>query len=408
MQMKKIASIVLISGFICLTFATHSRVITMGRSDNFFMDDISIFRNPANISVYPNMLMGDLGTYRQDTDLDSTGQYAGLAKYNRDPQRPFFGGILSYSLNQSTDAGEQYPMLSIGAVFNRHDDIIDYMSPSSNCFKGGPNGYFADPLGKIDVLVGAALKGGGMIGVGGYFAFQEMDTTLSNARQYTLESKVIKGNVGINWPVTKTMDLEVSVNTAYLTGKGVDTATLDVDTIALGDVSVGGDIRLFSALTSLNGDFVPHFGLDVYRFKEGDEQLIKGELGVGMNLNIDRGFFWMGVEALMSDMDTVQEFGGRVSFGIERNIVWDWLVWRIGGTKTLVYQTIGENSGKWRQNSEADATDDDLIGFGMGVNIENRFKVDAVMAEDLFYTFTNLFSGNHHHLFTRFSATYSF
>lgn len=420
MQVKKVASVILVSGCICMTMATFSRVITMGRMDNFFMDDISIFYNPSNISVYPNMLIGDLGIYKFDRSLDVLSSYTTTQgdtlwsepRYNRDPIRPFFGGILSYSLNQSTEAGDQYPVLSVGAVMNRYDRALDFINPTSKYFKGRPGSVMADPVGKMDILLGAALKGGGMVGAGGYFAFQKMDTTTSMGQTMTMESKVLKGNIGMNWPITKTMDLEFSLGTTYLTGKGLyqidDTTDAEEEIVADGDVSVGGDIRLFSALTTLNGDFVPHLGLEVINLKEGQEQIINGELGVGLNLNIDRGLFWMGIEAIMSDMDSVQEFGGRVSFGLERNIIWDWLVWRIGGTKTLVYQSKGEGEGKWRQNDEANASDEDVIGFGMGINIENRLKVDAVMAEDLFYTFTNLFSGNHHHIFTRFSATYSF
>jgi hypothetical protein len=406
MHIKKGAFIVMAAGWISAALALDARVITMGRHDNFFMDEVSIFKNPANINIYPNMLMGDLGVYKQDPRLDSTGMYAGLAQYNRDPVRPFFGGILSYSLNQSTESGDQFPMLSIGAVFNRYDEMLDYIDPYAKMYRGG-NAVMADPVGKVDVIMGCALKGGAMIGVGGYFAVQDKEDVYNNK----YESKLVRGNVGVNLPITKTMDLEASVGAAYMTGIGAwytPDSVFARDTIANGDVSVRGDVRLFSALTSLNGDFVPHFGLEVLNFKGGNVQNVNMELGVGININIDRGFFWMGVEGLFNDKDTVQQGGGRVSFGIERNIIWDWLVWRIGGSKTLMKQTGTSSNTMMIENPESDASDEDMIGFGMGVNIENRLKVDAVMSENLFYTFTNLFSGNSHHLFTRFSATYSF
>jgi hypothetical protein len=146
-----------------------------------------------------------------------------------------------------------------------------------------------------------------------------------------------------------------------------------------------------------------------------DMQILDINGGLGLNLNIDRGFFWAGLEGLYEsesnteDSKTLKErFGGRISFGIERNVVWDWLVWRTGGMKTIMYERTGEQSGKWIQNPESDASDEDVLGFGVALNIENRLKVDGVIAEDIFYTFTNLFSGNHHHLMTRISVTYSF
>jgi hypothetical protein len=418
MNLRISAVLVLALGYTYTSVALDARVIAMGRHDNFFMDEISIFRNPANISKYPNMIMGDLGIYKQDSTLDPVDQFNGLKKYNRDPIRPFFGGTLSYSLDQSTENGDQYPMLSMSAVINRYDKMLNYIDPKSKDFKGG-NAEFKEPVGKIDVILGCALKGGGMIGAGIYFAVQKMEDAVNIHRSQfeEFESKLVKGNIGINWPVTKTMDLEASVATSFMSGIGwiKDTAKnyssvkpAKKVVVADGDLSVRGDIRLFSALTTLNGDFVPHLGLEVLRFNGGTEQDVNMELGVGININIDRGFFWMGLEGLFNDSDSLQQGGGRISFGIERNVIWDWLVWRTGGTKTFLKQTGYDENTRMVENPEADASDDDLLAFGVGLNIENRLKVDGVVAEDIFYTFSNLFTGSHHHLMTRISVSYSF
>jgi hypothetical protein len=48
------------------------------------------------------------------------------------------------------------------------------------------------------------------------------------------------------------------------------------------------------------------------------------------------------------------------------------------------------------------------VGFGIGINVEEKLKVDATLAEDILYTFGNLFSGPTHHVISRISATYSF
>ncbi len=433
--MRKVLIALLIAGcYFCLS-ASDSRVLTMGRSDAFFMDDISIFRNPANLSIYPNMLMGSYGIYVQDKTLDSTGPFAGLARYNRDPQKPFFGGILSYSLNQSADAGDQYPMLSLGLVFNRYDEMLDYINPNSKKFFGldtDAGNYasavsYIDPVGKIDAIFGLALKNGVMIGGGAYFAFQKENVDEETKR----EAKLIKGNVGVNAPIGKTMDFELSVNGGVLSKAGevktVDTMTNDTSltsvSIADNDVFVSSDIRLFSALSALNGDFVPHLGFDYMQFNStNDERLISFNAGFAVNINIDRGFFWAGLEGFYEDNSSVRvnsaykavdKIGGRVSFGIERNIIWDWFVWRVGGTKMLALQKIAGSKGtqdatQWIENPEADGSDEDHVSFGLGLNIENRLKVDVVMAEDILYTFTNLISGNHHHIATRINATYSF
>jgi len=430
MLSKKIVITLLSCSMISGLWATQSRVITMGRSDAFFMDDISIFRNPANIGIYPNMLIGDLGTYRFDERLDDYGELKTTEddnnkiysepRRNRDPQRPFFGGLLSYSLNQSAEVGDQYPMISVGMVINRYDDLLKYVNPNDpenfvlkdktvDSTIRSQNIFIAAPRGKVDLMMSYALENGAMLGIGAYFARQD---SVGNGGNDTSRTELYKGNIGVNWPIGKTMDLEASVGLAYLRAltsfKDEFYSTQFQDVAADGDFSFMLDFRLFSALTMLNGDFVPHLGIDVLNFQGGEDQRFGLEAGVGINLNIDRGFFWSGVEGIYRTDDAANEIGGRIRFGIERNFLFDWLVWRIGGTKEYTYRAENANEGYWSENNEADGSDNDLIGFGFGVNMENRFKVDAVFAEDVFYTWTNLFSGNHHHLFTRFTATYNF
>ena len=133
--MRRIACAVLLAGCFFSSYATDARVLTMGGNDNFFMDDISIFRNPANINYYPNMLMGSLGIYMPGKN--DTSNSSALARTNTIPQRPFGGTILSYSLNQSSESGNQYPLLSIGLVLNRWDPYLDYLDPTSRCFFRG-------------------------------------------------------------------------------------------------------------------------------------------------------------------------------------------------------------------------------------------------------------------------------
>ncbi len=414
MKLRRVAAVLFMGGIITAGYATYSRVISMGNNPGFFMDDISVFRNPANVNVYPNMLMGDLGVYQEVRELDypdTDPQYEALTRNNRDPVRPFFGAILSYSLNQSTDAGSQYPLFSIGAAFNRYDPLLDYLDPATDAFaavKDTTYSYnFAPPVGKVDLMSGFAFPNGGMVGFGTYLAFQKMrDDTIDNIDK---ETRLYKGTVGVNWPIAKVIDLEVSSSVSYLSGIGtVDTGNGELmkSTVADGDISFDVDARLFSALSNLNGDFVPRIG---FSFLNLDGFQVKsGSAGLGLNLNIDRGFFWAGAEGLFSNRtDDLTSVGGRVSFGIERNVVWDWLVARTGGRKTILYTSDGKNS-YYEENPEATGMPGDLLSVGWGVNIENRLRFDFVMAEDIAYTFTNLVSGNHHHLWTRISVTYSF
>jgi hypothetical protein len=423
--MKKISCWIILAGWFVGSYATDARVFTMGGHDDFFMDDYSIFRNPANINYYPNMLLGSPGVLLQNSD---TGAYAALQRKNTDPQRPYFGPILSYSLNQSSESGTQYPLLSASVILNRYDDMLDYLNPYSKTFTDAFPSLtipandsrhslaVLTPIGKIDFMLGYALQNGVMIGASGYFAFQKEDTL-----GQLLESSLYRGNIGVNWPIAKSMNLEVSVGITSITGLCgmVDTFISktnaeSVDTIANNDISVRGDIRLFSALTSLNGDFVPHFGINYVSLHDYSD--LNVAFGLGVNVNIDKGFFWAALEGLyeakdysMGNADSLPTgVGGRISAGLERNVLFDWWVWRIGVNKQLMYVSNGSSNGHWEQNPEADGSNHDSFALGWGLNIENRLKVDVVLAEDMFYTWTNLISGSAAHLTNRITATYSF
>jgi len=408
-SMIKKALIWMLAAGCCIgSYATDARVISMGKHDAFFMDEVSIFRNPANINLYSNMVYGSYGVYKPDPELDYNGtgnQLGSLARTNRDPSDPFFGAIISYSMNQNTDDGNRFPMLSVGAVFNRKDRMLDYVTKGTDKYLGKKNDEFLEPLGKVDLLMGYTFKNGGMIGGGVYAALQKHDS------YRRLETTLYKGQIGMNWPIAKTMDMDISL------GGGMLTAIADsagyTKSRANRDLFGTVEGRLFSKMAGLNGDFVPHARLDVMSFEKDNIYQMDVAAGIGLNLRIDKGFFWSGVEFLYGQKDSSnstarESVGGRVSFGIERSIWWDWFVIRVGGKKDLVYVTEGVDVGFLKENNPSDGSEDDLVGLGFGINIENRLRIDVVAAEDIVYTFTNLFSGPQHHLFNRVSATYSF
>ena len=105
--------------------------------------------------------------------------------------------------------------------------------------------------------------------------------------------------------------------------------------------------------------------------------------------------------------------GVTIGFGIERNVWWDWMVLRVGGQKVMGYlEEDGPAANDKRSyiytNPTGNMSSNDQIGFGIGLNVEEKLKVDATLAEDVLYTFGNLFSSPQHHIISRISATYSF
>lgn len=419
--MRKLLMFILATGCFVSSLATDARVVSMGRHDAFFMDEVSIFKNPANINIYPNMVYGSYGVYRQEDDPKvSNSEFNAMTATNRDPVDPFFGGIISYSLNQGNDNGSQYPMLSIGAMFNRRDEILDYVTKGTKNYLGEGTEVLPAPVGKVDFLLGYVMNGGAMIGAGAYVAIQKQKESGNET-----DATVIKGNLGLNWPVAKSIDLEASIGGGTITAIA-DSLSLDKDgnvigsknvTLASEDYFLRVESRLFTALAVLNGDFVPHVRVDVVSLDHKDIFKVDLAAGLGLNVNIDKGFFWLGLEFLYGQNDsagsttsssTKEHVGGRISFGIERNILTDWFVIRVGGQKEISYLTDGPDKGKYVENDASDASDQDLVGLGFGINIDNRLKIDFVAAEDIAYTFTNLISKPQHHLFNRVSATYSF
>ena len=204
------------------------------------------------------------------------------------------------------------------------------------------------------------------------------------------------------------MDLELSI------GGGSITAISSNAIIAQQDYFGRVEARLFSALAGINGSFVPRARVDILRLENQKIMLVDIAAGLGVNVNIDKGFFWAGGEFLYgqeddNDDEAEQNVGGRISFGIERNILWDWFVIRVGGQKSLLIKTMGTNNRELVENIPYDESKNDLVGLGFGINVENRLRIDFVASEIFPFTFSNLISSSEQkYLFNRVSATYSF
>jgi hypothetical protein len=411
----------LVFGTVQTTWATYSRVESMGKRADFFMDDISIFDNPANMNIFPNFLIGELGVYRQGPGDTSAG-----IRRNIDPSNSWFGGIFSYSLSKNKESGNLYPQISLGGAFNRNDEELFMLLPDS--VEGS---VVPEPATNFDGFLGMTLSNGGMLGSHVYVAMQEganvkNGTVVPGSQDPNVNLYVLRGDVGLNWPIARNVDGELSFGMATIS-YGPQTIDPEVSFFVKG--------RAFSTLEIINGELVPIFNYSV--LKAPGREYTKLHFGLGVNVSLDRGFFWLGAQGLFDEdnkMDTRTSAttglvsynpattnsntseairGGLVSFGIERNVWWDWLVLRVGGQKEITYrdQTSTESGNSFNfmyTNPTNDGSINDAVGFGIGINIEEKLKVDATLAEDLPYTFGNLFSGPIHHLVSRISATYSF
>jgi hypothetical protein len=191
--------------------------------------------------------------------------------------------------------------------------------------------------------------------------------------------------------------------------------------------SFGGDARLFIDARPIPIVFVPAAS---FRYVNAPEQTITNfRVGSGANVSLDRGFFWLGVDYFYNSNEvfasnssyttvsdsfsstTLSDNGIRVSFGIERNIWTDWFVVRVGGQKVINFHKVNgpfDNYSAMSTNPDINADNNDLVNCGFGLNIEDKLKVDVVVAKDILFTGGALLGGPVDHVLSRISASYSF
>jgi len=402
-------------------FATNARVESMGKNATYFMDDVSVWSNPANANLYPNYLLGELGQMR---DSGSTGNLNGLSRFNRDPAKPWFGAIFAKSFSPDAAAGNRYPQVVIGGALNREDEWLQYFPKTiavgtSTSNKTYSVGSF--PV-KFDGILGAATNSGVLLGLKTYLAYASTDSSSKNVTQ---SSVVSVNTLGANIPLGQGVDLEATGTVAFLDANIKDGSTSYGGSA---DPSFGASVRSFISAPQIFGVIVP-----AASFRSVSAPWLSRtefRIGSGANVSLDRGFFWLGVDyfnatteknltAVNSDtavssfdkITSTTDNGVRVSFGIERNIWTDWFVIRVGGQKIIANREYTKESNSYDMIiSNPDRGDDqnDLVSFGFGLNIEDKLKVDAVVAKDILFNGGALFGGPVDHVLSRISASYSF
>ena len=414
-------------------FATFARVESMGKNTTYIMDDVSIFDNAANINLYPNYLIGEFGPYTQDVPTGT----------NKDPQHPNFGGIFSLSLG---DENNPDPRLSIGGLFGRiNNELMRYFPTKVVGETSGDTTAVPETVTNFDGFLGGTLSNGDAWGLHIYIAHQDGgDKTESG--EYQVEdgayASAVQADGGLNLQFGSNIDFEFSFGLARIQ-YGPEHLNFFDD----GDFSFLAKSRAFFTLDALDGELVPAFSMRLMQAPGIEDK--HAQAGMGINVAMDRGFFWLGLDFIWNQKkahdwfydktvdggawvydsrddedphwDKRSDVGGKISFGIERNIWWDWFVIRVGGQKSILYTDCNVNSKNnytdsrygickddgtfFSTNPLADGTADDHVGFGFGINIEERLKIDVTVAEDVL--FRNPFQGEGR-LFSRLDATYSF
>jgi hypothetical protein len=427
------------------TFATQARVESMGKRPAFFLDDITIFDNPANATFYSSALMGELGFFNQDK---TNNLRKGI---NQDPYTPWFGALFQFGLS---DKGMRDPELTIGGFFGReHYEFTRFVPRKVVPFGGNPV-PIPQSITNFDAFLAGTMIDGSAIGAHVYVGVQDgkQDDPRSPEGGSTGEIapnahvSILSMDYGVNFLITNEASMEVTLGVARIQYGPSRKTFLDP-----GLFSFYSQGRLFVDVNALSGQFITGYKVADYEVPGWEENFY--DINTGINVIIPKGLVWFGIDGVhikefistwdkrtengesflvynepgSKDLDQylkdrTDKIGGIVSFGIERNIRSNWLILRVGGQKSFIYERCYNETGKtdkaiicpvapgsssnyWVTNPYGDGSLNDHVGFGIGVNIDNKLKVDANIAEDA--VFRNPFQGEGR-LISRISAVYSF
>ncbi len=443
--MIKRNSVILGLFLVSLLFSTESRIESMGKKDVFFRDDMSIFYNPANIGVLGNFITGSLGFVSdiKDTSYVVTKVYGGtqnggtvtnpdsvvlrevIENKTATPTNQWFGIVYSQPVNKSIS-------VLFGAAFNRDDYYMDFYNAirtkriyATSVFTGDK--YLPELKGKSDYILG--VKTGNMnFAMSLYSAAQPLAEggTLVGGRiipEVELDVSLKKISVGSELGLGEN-SLEVFGALGMLSISNVNRRDAVYNLPSNSDNSVWLGSRFFYRTTIGGGlTFVPSLR---YTSMSGTEAGLDSsysllDIGLGMNLRLDGGFFWAGFQGesytatTHSDSVELSGLGVRFSFGIEKSLIWKWLTVRVGGNKFVAKETIkvkgGSTTEQWVENAVDNGRSDDFLGFGIGLNYQNRLRFDITLNEALPYF--NPFgdglknSSNGGHMLLRISSTFS-
>jgi hypothetical protein len=416
----------------------------MGKRPAFFLDDITMFENPANATFYSSALMGELGFFDQGkTDRLRTG-------VNQDPYTPWFGAIFQFGLS---DRGLRDPELTICGFFGRDHYEFTRFVPKKVVPYGADPVPIPQSITNFDAFLAGTMIDGSAVGAHVYVGVQDgkQDDPKSPGSgtgeiSPNAHVSILSMDYGVNFLVSNESSMEVTLGVARIQYGPSRRTFLDP-----GLFSFYSQGRLFLEADALGGHFVTGYKIADYEVPGREENFY--DINAGINVIIPRGLVWFGVDGVHvkefvstwdksvengetvyiyrepgsrdpdKDLkDRTDKIGGILSFGVERNIWGNWLILRVGGQKSFIYETCHNTTGKtdkailcasapkgagnyWTTNPYGDGSLDDHVGFGIGLNIDNKLKVDANLAEDL--VFRNPFRGEGR-LISRISAVYSF
>lgn len=420
---------------VAATYATESRIESMGKTDRFMLDEMAMFSNPASFVLYPNILTGSLGQYvDQEWPYSLSGQWFGAwttinkvavgAAFNRHDELESFLTSRS-ALSYKRDYGAMKYVL-YDTTWNR--DTVVAADTGDARYNIGGRTFIVDslrydiadvvvpkPVGEAEVFLGYNL---GNMGVGLHVFRAAQDSVVNDDR--IAASGVLKFDLGFLMKLSEKDFVDAAVTYGRLTYYSNDA----IDALDEAQSSVSLSARAFLTVAQIGGQIVPSF-----KFSQASivtDTILAVSPGVGYAREIEGGSFWAGVEygfererstvfsvdadnEVVTSEDTATTNKFTFGFGIEKQIAWPWFTLRVGGRKTIKYndQTVdGVGYESKSTNPDNDRSNDDLIGAGVSLKVGDRLRFDVSGNERLPYS--NILNGTLESISPRISATYAF
>jgi hypothetical protein len=293
-------------------FATFARVESMGKNSTYIMDDVSIFDNPANVNLYSNYLIGGFGAYT-DNNMSAGG--------NVDPQHPTFGGIFAISFG---DDNNPDPKFSIGGLFGRvNEDLAMYLP---DYVQTGKSTYAVVPetVTNFDGFLGGTFSSGDAWGLHIYIAHQDggdLDESGTYQTDDDAYASIVQLDGGLNFQTGSGTSYEVSGGIARVQ-YGPDRHSFFDD----GDFTILAKARAFFTMEAIDGELVPAASIKLAQAPGIEDK--HAQAGMGLNVAMDRGFFWLGLDFIWNQKKAHDWFydktvnGGAWVYGDKERYQW--------------------------------------------------------------------------------------
>lgn len=373
--------IFLLTIFSCNSYATETRVASMGGVGYFMRDNSNVFYFPGSVAVYGNQVIAELRTKNYPYNY-TIGAHLPLGSF-------IFGAYLNNLLDIPTD-------------------IINDVTPdlalerSSALFLGGKFGSM-----NVGLMLSLALD-----------SRTDQHPTISGTEDETQSARYIGLAAGIS---SKQLDLGVRIE---LPGASYE---YEQDKDSWDGLGLGMSGRLFMR-QSEKLEIVPvgtfFFGSSAKEEKSpfGKDETDYTDLNIGLGLGVnyhltEQNLFVFGLEAFGYSKSSYEIKQGSehseseitlpgLYLGLESQIK-PWLIGRIGASQ--VYVSESESSKPYRGKETTDSQRSSAFDLSLGLAVKlGSFLLDVSFNEGLLFDGPNVISGQDNRLAHRISITYQF